>query len=104
MTTKNYEHAADVFRALGHPVRVKMIYNLCTSDGCNVNKMVDNLGISQSSVSQHLGILKNCGVVNSVSDGAKRCYRIIDMRVKEIVTLLIDGYDSQNNYKLGERQ
>lgn len=84
-----FEKPAEFLKALGHPVRLKMVCYLQTEEqGCNVNKMVEELKISQSSVSQHLNILKNNGIVTVRNEGVRRCYRIIDPDVIKIVQLL----------------
>ncbi|PIY82639.1 MAG: transcriptional regulator [Candidatus Omnitrophica bacterium CG_4_10_14_0_2_um_filter_44_9] len=55
---------------------------------CNVNKMVKALGLPQSTVSQHLGILKNRGIVQIRKDGVKTCYRVVDARIAELMKIL----------------
>jgi len=83
----NYEKKSELLKALGHPVRLKMVEGLM-NDECNVNKIVDVLNIPQSTASQHLGILKNRGIVVARKEGVKTCYRVIDKRVRKIIHAL----------------
>lgn len=78
---------SELLKALGHPVRLKMVEGLLCGE-CNVKKMVKALGLPQSTVSQHLGILKNRGIVQIRKEGVKTCYRVTDPRIKELMKAL----------------
>jgi len=84
----NYEEKSEVLKALGHPVRLKIVDWLLNNDGCNVNKMVEKLGLPQSTVSQHLGILKNKGIIASTKKGVLTCYNVVDKQMTGVVKLL----------------
>jgi ArsR family transcriptional regulator, arsenate/arsenite/antimonite-responsive transcriptional repressor len=86
--TINYEHDSDILKALGHPVRLKMVFGLINNYECNVNKMVEELKLPQSTVSQHLAVLKNKGIIAFRKEGVKACYKVIDKKVLEIIDLL----------------
>jgi len=58
------------------------------SKECNVNRMVNQLGIPQSTVSQHLGILKSRGVIISRKEGVKTCYKVAHKRIGKIIETL----------------
>jgi len=83
----DYEKDSELLKALGHPVRLKIVEGLMSNE-CNVNKIMDVLGIPQSTVSQHLGVLKSQGIVVARKDGVRTCYRVVDERVKEILRVL----------------
>lgn len=83
----DYEKDSELLKALGHPVRLRMVEGLLGRE-CNVNKMVKALGLPQSTVSQHLGILKSRGIVQIRKDGVKTCYRVVDVRIAELVKIL----------------
>ena len=85
--TIDYGKESELLKALGHPVRLKMVEGLLGRE-CNVNKMVKALGLPQSTVSQHLGILKNRGIVQIRKDGVKTCYRVVDARIAELMKIL----------------
>ena len=50
----NIEEYAEILKALGHPVRLKIVCGLMRKDNCSVNIMAEKLNISQPVVSQHL--------------------------------------------------
>ena len=67
------ERAAAVFRALGNPARVRIIAELARRQAC-VSDLVDVLPLAQSTVSQHLKVLKEAGIVRGSVDGPNACY------------------------------
>jgi ArsR family transcriptional regulator len=54
---------------------------------CNVNKIVDKLKLPQSTVSQHLSILRNRGVVQIRKEGLKTCYKVVNPKVLDLVKI-----------------
>lgn len=76
---------ADIFKALGHPTRLSIVIGLVEHNECNVNKMVENLGLSQSNISQHLALLRRAGVVEREKKAQAVCYRIENPTVREII-------------------
>ncbi len=86
-----YEEKSGILKALGHPVRLKIIEGLLSKNECNVQKMVKALGLPQSTVSQHLHILKSHGLVQIRKEGTKACYRILDKRVEGLIRALRDN-------------
>ncbi|HTY12618.1 MAG TPA: metalloregulator ArsR/SmtB family transcription factor [Candidatus Omnitrophota bacterium] len=79
--------AAKVLKAMGHPVRLEMVRGLA-GDGCNVNKIVRTLGLPQSTVSQHLNVLKAAGIIRGEREGVRICYRVIDKLALSILDLM----------------
>jgi len=79
---------ADIFKALGHPTRLAIVLGLIRNNECNVNKMVSNLNISQSTISQHLALLRRTGVVKCQKKGLEVCYRIEDKIIEKIVEII----------------
>ena len=86
----NFEKDSEILKALGHPIRLRMLCGLLLNNDCNVNKIVDELQLPQSTVSQHLGILRNKGIIKPVKDGVRTCYQVIDKRVIDVIKLLRD--------------
>ncbi|MFN3660347.1 MAG: ArsR/SmtB family transcription factor [Brevinematales bacterium] len=78
------EEAATLLKAMGHPMRILMLQILSQSQ-CNVTSIEKALGMSQSSVSQHLRVLRLAGLIEPVRDGKEICYHIVDERVKKIL-------------------
>jgi ArsR family transcriptional regulator len=83
----DYEKNCQIFKALAHPIRLQMVYVLL-DDECCVTDVMNALGISQSTTSQHLNILKNNGIVYPEKHGTRTCYIVNNELVKEIVAIL----------------
>ena len=83
----SYEKDSELLKALGHPVRLRMVEGLLNHE-CNVNKIVKALGLPQSTVSQHLGILKSRGIVQLRKEGVKTCYRVVNPKVAALIKLI----------------
>ena len=83
----DYKKESELLKALSHPIRLKIVENLM-HDECNVNKVKDILGVPQSTVSQHLGVLRNKGVVVARKEGVKTCYSVIETKAREIIKIL----------------
>ena len=80
--TKSYEFTvkenklAKYAKALAHPARVAILKLLAKKQSCVCGDIVDELPLSQSTVSQHLKELKEAGLIQGEIDGVKVCYCI----------------------------
>ncbi|MEM2929460.1 MAG: metalloregulator ArsR/SmtB family transcription factor [Thermoproteota archaeon] len=81
---------AKIFEALSDPARLQILSFLRDGGKC-VNEVAGKTGILQPSVSRHLKILKECGIVKESKLGSRRIYRITDMRILKVV----DSLDSK---------
>ncbi len=63
-----------ICKALGHPSRVRIMEYLKKADRCICGKIVEILPLAQSTVSQHLKILKDVGLVKGEVEGLNTCY------------------------------
>lgn len=61
-------------KALGHPARVRILRLLAERAGCVCGTIVDEVGLAQSTVSQHLAVLKDTGLIQGEVDGPRICY------------------------------
>lgn len=84
----DYIKESEILKALAHPVRLRMVAGLLGNE-CNVTKMVKALGLPQSTVSQHLALLKSRGIVEIRKEGVKTCYRVTDARMKRLLDVLV---------------
>ena len=84
----DYNNDSEFFKALGHPVRLKIVHGIINNKGCNVSQMVEKLKLPQSTVSQHLGILRSRGIIVPCKNGVSTCYEISDSRVQAIVKII----------------
>ena len=61
-------------KALGHPARIRILRLLLTRDACYCGEIVDELPLAQATVSQHLKVLKDAGLVSGEIEGLRTCY------------------------------
>ncbi len=73
--TRDELRASDLFRALGNPARVRILRELADRRTCLTGDLVGVLPLAQSTVSQHLKVLKEAGLVRGEVDGDP-CYCI----------------------------
>ncbi len=73
-TRLSSEQLAEICKALGHPARVKIVGHLKALDSCVCGEIVDMLPLAQSTVSQHLKILKKAGLIKGRVEGPCTCY------------------------------
>jgi DNA-binding transcriptional ArsR family regulator len=71
---------ATMMKALGHPARIAILQHLVKSQACICGDLVDELGLAQATISQHLKELKNVGIIKGTIDGTSVCY-CIDAKV-----------------------
>lgn len=88
------ENAAGVatrLRLLAHPDRIIMLCRM-TAGEASVGELVDLTGLSQSSVSQHLALLRDAGAVERRAEAQTRYYRVVDDRLAAIISALCSVY------------
>jgi len=67
---------AGMMKALAHPARVAIIQHLIKANACICGDLVDELGLAQPTISQHLKELKNAGLIQGTIEGTSVCYCI----------------------------
>lgn len=84
---EDIEQAARSLKAMSHPLRLKI---LCTLGGLEVSVqgIVDNVGTSQSNISQHLAILRDKGILASRKDANRVFYRVSDARTLRLIGMM----------------
>ena len=70
------DEIAALAKALAHPARVRIITFLLSKPGCIGGDIVDQVGLAQSTVSEHLRILKEAGLVQGTIDYPRICYSL----------------------------
>ncbi|HEU4407748.1 MAG TPA: metalloregulator ArsR/SmtB family transcription factor [Polyangiaceae bacterium] len=68
------EELASLAKAVGHPLRVQILRILAARTSCVCGDLVDELPVAQSTVSQHLKVLKEAGLIRGEVDGPRVCY------------------------------
>jgi len=74
--TEKQNKLAAMMKALGHPARVAILQHLIKSQACICGDIVEELGLAQATISQHLKELKNVGLIKGTIDGTSVCYCI----------------------------
>lgn len=88
-TTQN--RVAATAKALGHPARIAILQYLAAKKSCVCGDIVDELPLSQSTVSQHLKALKEADLIKGEIEGASVCY-CIDMNTWQELTLQLQAF------------
>ncbi len=78
---------AELLKVLGHPERLAIILLTLDRELC-VKELVEILGISQPKVSQHVGLMKELGILSFRKEGTKVLYRTTNEVVKELIGIL----------------
>lgn len=87
-------------KALAHPARIAILQFLAKQQSCMCGDIVEELPLSQSTVSQHLKELKAAGLIKGDIDGARVCYCIDEKGWKAAQASLnhfFDGYKNRGN-------
>jgi DNA-binding transcriptional ArsR family regulator len=98
--TEEQNQIADLFRALGHPARVAIIQYLLKRKSCVCGDIVDELPLSQPTVSQHLKELKSVGLIKGSIDGKSICYCIDPVKFEALHTLITGMHSSLKENEL----
>ena len=91
--TISLDREAEILKVLGHPVRLKIVAGLM-SQSCNVKKIWECLELPQATVSQHLALLKNKGIIDGKRDGVEVFYQVTSKEARTIVQSLMAGFAS----------
>lgn len=86
---QSFDREAEILKVLGHPIRLKIVAGLM-SQTCNVKKIWECLQLPQATVSQHLALLKNKGIIEGRREGVEVFYHVVSDQAKRIVGALLD--------------
>ncbi|MBL0744582.1 ArsR/SmtB family transcription factor [Chryseolinea lacunae] len=93
--TKAQNELAVLAKALGHPARIAILQFLIKTRSCVCGDIVEELPLSQSTVSQHLKALKNAGLIKGDIEGPSVCYCIDEKawnKAKKAIADLFESY------------
>lgn len=96
--TEEQNELALIAKAFAHPARIAIIEYLIKANQCINSDLVEELGLAQATISQHLKELKTIGIIQGTVEGTSMCYCInpnVWNGVKERMTSLLDRYDPQ---------
>lgn len=74
--TEDQNDLAKTFKVLGHPARVAILQYISNQNACICNDLVDEIGLAQATISQHLKELKSIGLLKGEVEGKSMCYCI----------------------------
>ncbi|EAR01308.1 ArsR/SmtB family transcription factor [Maribacter sp. HTCC2170] len=91
--TESQNEIALMAKAIGHPARVSIIQHLFKLNACVCGDLVDEIGLAQPTISQHLKELKRIGLIKGNIDGTSVCYCIHRenwAKMKNVMTLFLN--------------
>lgn len=98
--TEKQNKLASMMKALAHPARIAILQHLAKSQACICGDLVDEFGLAQATISQHLKELKSAGLIKGTIEGASVCY-CIDGKVwnqyKSVLEAFFVTYTPGNN-------
>src|SRR6202020_2609239 len=74
--SKKQNELANMAKAIAHPARIAILQQLVRTNACICGDLVDELGLAQPTISQHLKELKNAGIIQGTVEGTSVCYYI----------------------------
>ncbi len=95
---EHIETAARALKAIAHPLRLKILCVVGDQEVC-VQDIVDAVGTSQSNISQHLGILRDKGVLQTRKDANRVFYSVADPRTLQLIGLMREVFCGIPTYK-----
>ena len=98
--SEDINKAAMLAKAFAHPARLTILRHLISTRACIVNDLVDIVGLSQPTISQHLKELKHTGLIKGEIEGPRVCYCINDTvwnEMKDVFSELFDLYDASKS-------
>jgi len=84
---EDIREASEALKAMAHPLRLKILC-LVGSGELMVQEIVESVGTSQSNISQHLGVMRERGLLATRKDANKVYYRIDDPRILRLIALM----------------
>ncbi len=85
--TEKQNELADIAKVLGHPARIAILQHLIKVNACIGGDLVNEIGLAQPTISQHLRELKRVGIIQGTIEGTSVCYCINPQNWKNIQTL-----------------
>ena len=74
--TEEQNKLAQLLKAVAHPARIAILQHLIKTNACICGDLVEELGLAQATISQHLKELKNAGLIQGSIEGVSVCYCI----------------------------
>jgi predicted transcriptional regulator len=81
--TAEQNKLASLLKVLGHPARIAILQYIINQKACICNDLVEELGLAQATISQHLKELKNIDIIKGSIEGKSVCYCINEKTWKQ---------------------
>ena len=98
--TSKQNKLANLLKALAHPARIAIIQHLIKAEHCICGDLVEELGLAQATISQHLKELKSIGIIKGCVEGTSVSY-CIDEKVWQQVKQEFEGFFIYYHIKAG---
>ena len=89
--TEKQNKLASMLKAIAHPARIAIIQHLVKAQACICGDLVEELGLAQATISQHLKELKNAGLIQGTIEGTSVCY-CIDTKVWKQYKVALESF------------
>ena len=86
--TSSQLQIAEIAKVLSHPARVAILEHIAKQQDCICSDLVDEIGLSQPTISQHLQVIRNAGLLKGNFEGKRLCYCLDAKRFDEFQSLL----------------
>jgi len=94
--TEEQNTLATTFKVLAHPARIAILQYLSSCNSCITGEIVEEIGLAQPTISQHLKELKKIGIIQGTIEGTSVCYCINPERWEELHTMLGDLFNDHH--------
>lgn len=84
---------ADLARVLSHPARISILQYLAAQQVCITNDLVDEIGLAQPTMTQHLKALQSVGLIKGEVEGVRKNYCLVTSRCRQISGLISGLFD-----------
>lgn len=78
---------ATIAKVFSHPARVAILQYISTQEACICNDIVDKIGLAQATISQHLKVINDAGLLKGTFEGKSLCYCLNVDRFQELQSL-----------------
>ena len=98
--TEEQNKLAILLKAMAHPARIAILQHIIKSNACICGDLVEELGLAQATISQHLKELKNAEIIQGTIEGVSVCYCINPVTWKLIETqmgVFLGAYKQETN-------
>jgi DNA-binding transcriptional ArsR family regulator len=98
--TDEQNRLAIMLKALAHPARIAILQQIINTNACICGDLVDELGLAQATISQHLKELKSAGLIKGTIEGVSVCYCInaaVWNELSEQLSVFFTAYELKDN-------